>query len=180
VDQTNKALTGKPSSGDERMLKLAQAGDHAAFEQLYRRNAGRVYALCLRMSGRVRTAEELTQEAFVRAWEKLGSFRGESLFSTWLSRLTINVVLGRKRKEARRPTHEDHERVLEQKPVDSDLHLDLEEAIAKLPQRARSVFVLHDIEQYSHNEIADLTGMAAGTSRAQLFRARRLLREALN
>jgi RNA polymerase sigma-70 factor (ECF subfamily) len=162
----------------------AQQGDQDAFEQLYRLHAGRVYALCLRMAGDAVEARQLTQDVFVRAWERLGRFRAESVFSTWLYRLAVNVVLADRRAAGRR-----ERRVVA--ASDAPFHegaaggdwtperLDLERAIAALPPGARAVFVLYDIEGYGHEEIAALTGIAVGTSKAQLHRARRLLREAL-
>jgi len=168
----------------ENLVDRAARGDVEAFEELYRENVGRVYLLCLRMCGDPSLAEELAQEAFIRAWQKLGSFRGDSAFSTWLHRVTVNVVLGDRRSTARREA-----RV---KPVGDDLPvdlsapepspgqaLDLERSIAALPDGARTVFVLHDVEGYRHKEIAHLTGVAEGTSKAQLHRARKLLRKAL-
>ena len=156
----------------------------AAFEELYHRHSGKVYALCLRMAGDASEAEELTQDAFVRAWEKLQGFRGQSAFGSWLHRLTVNVVLGRWRSRGRRrrrvvaigevqqmpePGHEPLPRV----------RMDLERAIRELPTGARTVFVLHDIEGFTHPAIAEITGLAVGTCKAQLHRARRLLREHL-
>lgn len=170
-------------------VRRAQAGDESAFEALYREHVGRVYAICLRMSGDARRAEELTQDAFVRAWERLGSFRGESAFSSWLYRIAVNVVLGTRRAEGRRAhRHEiaaglataaerEEAGAVERSP---GTRLDLERAIAELPPGARTIFVLHDVEGYRHEEIARLTGLAPGTSKAQLHRARRLLREALD
>lgn len=167
------------------LVRRAQQGDEAAFEGLYREHAGRVYALCLRLSGDRARAAELTQDAFVHCWRKLGSFRGESAFATWLYRLTVNLVWmanrGDRRREARvlvveRPDRQE----AGGDPPPVALGLDLERAIGALPERAREVFVLHDIEGYRHEEIARMTGIAVGTSKAQLFRARRLLREKLN
>jgi RNA polymerase sigma-70 factor (ECF subfamily) len=152
-------------ANDEELVDRAGRGDVEAFEELYRENVGRVYLLCLRMCGDPSYAEELAQEAFVRAWQKLGSFRGASQFSTWLHRVTVNVVLGNRRSTARREA-----RV---KAVGDDLPVDL------TAEGARTVFVLHDVEGYRHREIADLTGLAVGTSKAQLHRARKLLRKAL-
>ncbi|HEX4628705.1 MAG TPA: RNA polymerase sigma factor, partial [Gemmatimonadales bacterium] len=154
----------------------------------YREHVGRVYALCLRLTADAGRAEELTQDAFVRAWQRLASFRGESAFGTWLYRLTVNVVFLSRRAERRRVQRvftSDDPAALEQRGdraagLDRGLTLDLEQAIAALPAGAREVFVLHDVEGYRHAEIAELTGIAVGTSKAQLFRARRLLREALN
>ncbi len=165
-------------------VERAQAGDVDAFEELYRQNVGRIHALCLRMTGNAREAEELTQDAFVRAWEKLGSFHGQSAFSSWLHRLAVNVVLASWRSQGRR-----RERVVAIDDVASfqtpalvsepRQAIDLERAIAGLPTGARTVFVLYDVEGYRHQEIAEMTGLAVGTCKAQLHRARRLLREAL-
>ncbi|HEU0012281.1 MAG TPA: RNA polymerase sigma factor [Longimicrobium sp.] len=165
-------------------VRRAQQGDAGAFEQLYREHAGRVYGLCLRLSGDPGRAEELTQDVFVRCWEKLGSFQGKSAFSTWLHRLAVNVVLGDKRSEGvrvHRIFHTDEPEKYETagRAGDPGHGMDLERAIAQLPPGARSVFVLHDVEGYKHEEIAEMHGSAVGTCKAQLHRARRLLREAL-
>ena len=163
----------------------AQAGSVSAFEKLYHEHVGRVYALCLRLSGDVAAAEELTQDVFVRAWEKLGTFRGDSSFGTWLHRMTINMVLGQRRSDGRRAarivlTHDLNIYAGESRgaarPGD---RLDLEAAMATLPEATRSVFVLHEVEGYTHQEIAELTGRAEGTCKALLHRARRLLKERL-
>jgi len=158
--------------------------DEAAFEELYRQHVGRVYALCLRLAGNAAQAQELTQDVFVRAWEKLGSFRGESAFSSWLHRLAVNVVLQDRRATRRRenrvfPTDDLEAHEPASRGHNPGTAMDLEQAIAGLPDGARTIFVLHDIEGYRHEEIAEMTGLASGTSKAQLFRARRLLREAL-
>ena len=166
------------------LVDRAQRGDLEAFEALYRDHVSRVFGLCLRMVADRAQAEELTQEAFIRAWEKLSTFRSKSAFSTWLHRLTVNVVLGDRRGRSRR---EDKNVAIEQiGPLpartatrSSDTGIDLERAIAALPERARAVFVLHDIEGYLHSEIAELLDMAEGTSKAHLHRARLLLREAI-
>lgn len=173
-----------PCDDESGLLARARAGDAEAFEAIYRRHAGRVYALCLRMAGDRREAEELTQDVFVRAWQRLGQFRGEAAFGSWLHRLTVNLVLGTWRRRGRR-----RQRIVAIDEV-ADLRdpghrprprqaIDLERAIAELPTGARTVFVLYDIEGYRHQEIADATGLAVGTSKAQLHRARRLLREKL-
>lgn len=165
------------------LVSRARSGDDAAFEELYRQHAGRVYALCLRLSGDAVRARELTQDVFVRVWERLDTFRGESAFSSWLHRLAVNVALMAHRGEARRLRRVDVAESIEDAPVPArepwGTDIDLERAIASLPAGARTVFVLHDVEGYQHDEIAALTGTAVGTSRAQLFRARRLLREML-
>jgi RNA polymerase sigma-70 factor (ECF subfamily) len=170
------------------LVARAQAGDQTAFRDLYRQHAGRVYALCLRLTGDGREAEERTQDVFVRLWDKLRSFRGESAFSSWLHRLAVNVVLNERRTTGRRERRvmpsDDPDAVSGAQPAGPSqdrpiLSIDLERAIAELPEGARAVFVLYDIEGYGHGEIAELTGIAEGTSKAQLFRARRLLREKL-
>jgi RNA polymerase sigma-70 factor (ECF subfamily) len=168
------------------LVREAQAGDQRAFREIYRQHAGRVYALCLRLTGDAAAAEERTQDVFVRVWHKLHSFRGESAFASWLHRLTVNVVLLERRATGRRERRvapaadpEMLERAGAGEPV-VGLNIDLERAIAALPKGAREVFVLHDIEGFPHAEIARLTGIAEGTSKAQLFRARRLLREMLD
>lgn len=167
------------------LIARAQAGDQIAFRDLYRLHAGRVYALCLRLTGESGAAAERTQDVFVRLWDKLGSFRGESAFSSWLHRLAVNVVLNERRTTGRRELRvmpSSDPAVLERGGGESmvGLSIDLEQAIAALPEGAREVFVLYDIEGYGHAEIARLVGIAEGTSKAQLFRARRLLRESLS
>lgn len=173
---------GRPGVEDE--VARAQAGDLEAFESIYRRQAGRVYAICLRMSADPARAEDLTQETFIRAWERLDSFRGDSPFPAWLRRLAVNVVLAEHRSAGRRRARESGGVELERfpqagQPAGDAADLDLETAISRLPAGARRVFVLHDIEGYRHDEIAGLLGVAPGTSKAQLHRARKLLREAL-
>ncbi|HEV7588521.1 MAG TPA: RNA polymerase sigma factor [Longimicrobium sp.] len=166
-------------------VRRAQQGDVVAFERLYRENVDRTYALCLRMSGDGVRAQELVQDVFVRAWEKLGGFEGKSAFSTWLHRLAVNVVLGNRRAEGIRigrvfGTGDLEAYETPTRPPDPGAAVDLERAIATLPPGARTVFVLHDVEGYKHEEIAELHGIAVGTCKAQLHRARRLLREALD
>ncbi len=171
---------------EERWVEKAQAGDRPAFEQLYRSHCDRIFALCWRMCGGDRAlAEDMVQEAFVRAWNKLKLFRGDSKFGTWLHRLTVNVVLSDRRIRVKRLQREremvdEVERTLVgDRDVYAGLRKDLEAAIAGLPERARTVLVLYDIEGYQHNEIAEMTGMAVGSSKAQLHRARKLVREVL-
>jgi RNA polymerase sigma-70 factor (ECF subfamily) len=150
-----------------------------AFEVLYRQHVGRVHALCRRMAPA--EADELTQRAFVKAWEGLPSFQQRSAFGTWLHRLAVNVVLTEQRAASRRQARViafEHPGGSQPPPPVAD-RLDLERAIATLPERARQVFVLHDIEGYKHREIAGFMGISDGTSKGQLHRARRLLREAL-
>lgn len=178
------ALAGGPEA---ELVRRARAGDAGAFERLYRAHAGRVHAVCLRVLADRGHAEEATQDAFVRAWQRLGSFRGESAFGSWLHRLAANVALDRLRRERRRAggivgDGLDPDGAPESAPAaraPEGAGIDLERAIRALPPRARAVFVLHDLEGYRHGEIADLAGIAEGTSKAQLHRARKLLRETL-
>jgi RNA polymerase sigma-70 factor (ECF subfamily) len=171
--------------GDSTDVALAAAGDRQAFERLYRSHVNRVYSLCTRMSGSRTRGEELTQDVFVRTWEKLPQFRGESAFSTWLHRLAVNVVLNARKtegKEASRTDESDSGDERWNEVARAPMHIermDLANAIAKLPAGARKVFVLHDIEGYKHEEIAELCGITSGGSKAQLHRARLLLRGAL-
>lgn len=167
-------------------VKKAQAGDQDAFEQLYRLHCDRIYGLCWRLCGAdAALAEDLVQEAFIRAWQKLHLFQGRSAFGTWLHRLAANVALSDRRIRLKRVTRETAmDETVERtatgaRDVTADLAGDLEQAVSGLPERARTVLVLYDIEGYRHAEIAALTGMAVGSSKAQLHRARKLVREAL-
>lgn len=176
------ATMARPSAAER--VRRARRGDVAAFESLYRETVGRVYAVCLRMVGDPARAEDLTQETFVRAWQRLGSFRGDSAFSTWVHRVAVNVVLSRARsrgpKEEKTVHSEEIPRGAGEAPRGRPPEaLDLERAIAGLPPKARAVFVLFEIEGYRHHEIAARMGISEGTSKAHLHRARRLLREAL-
>ena len=163
-------------------MARAAAGDVSAFERLYHAHLPRVHSLVRRMAGG-RDTDELTQDVFVRVWQKLGSFRGDSAFSTWLHRLAVNVVIERFRSEsARRHRMHDGEDIFETLPGPSrsrDLSMDFETALTKLPDGAREIFVLHDVEGYKHQEIAALLDISAGTSKAQLHRARMMLRRHL-
>jgi RNA polymerase sigma-70 factor (ECF subfamily) len=167
-------------------VRAAQEGDTTAFETLYRENVGRVHGLCLRMMGNAHEAEALTQESFVRAWEHLRDFRGESAFETWLHHVAVSVVLTHRRATLRRlrriETNDDLARVdgPDPSPRAPDARVDLDRAIALLPHGARIVFVLFEIEGYTHAEIARELGIAENTSKAQLHRARGLLRELLH
>ena len=179
--------TGTDEAG---WVKAAAGGDSRAFERLYRSHVSRIHGLCVRLcDGDRAKAEQATQDAFVRAWEKLGSFRGESQFGTWLHRLTVNLVLGEHRLLKRWVSFEDNEE-MDSALVDADAlgehpqarvgdRMDLERALAKLPKGARTVLMLYDVEGYQHDEIAELTGIAVGTSKAQLHRARKLMKEYL-
>lgn len=180
------------NSTDAAILASAQAGDHAAFAQLYALHKRRVYSLCLRMLGNVAEAEDLTQESFLQLHRKIATFRGDSAFSTWLHRLTINVVLMHLRRKGLNVISLDE--ALDPSPDHGpsrsfgapDLRLTgsidrmtLEKAVESLPAGYRLIFVLHDIEGYEHNEIATLLDCSIGNSKSQLHKARMKLREAL-
>ncbi len=172
------------SKEEARLVGRAAEGDTGAYEALYRANVGRVHALCLRMARDRAQAEELTQDVFVRVWQRLGSFRGDSAFSTWLHRVAVNVVIESLRAQGRwreRFTSEPDPGSLDtNRPQPAaGTKLDLERLVAALPARARLVFVLHNVEGYKHREIAALTGIAVGTSKAHLHRARQQLRKEL-
>lgn len=172
------------SPGDEsRWVRMAQAADPRAFERLYRAHVDRVYGLCLRMTGNPSEAEDCTQDAFIQAWNKLAKFRGDSAFGTWMHRVAVNTVLGRMRKSRREQDRIRAVSEVHQAPAavgdDGELQ-DLEQAINELPSGARHVFVLHAVYGYSHGETGDMLGIAEGTSKAQLNRARRLLAQQLD
>ena len=205
---STSAMTALPPADDAsdrdpdvRLVERARAGEMDAFEALYRREVGRVYALCLRLTGDTVHARELTQTVFVKAWDKLGSFRGDSKLSSWLHRIAVNEMLVEARSDRRRqarvmlsddrraPVENDSPETERRNapesggytlPVDSEARIDLERAISALPPGARTVFVLHDIHGYRHEEISQMTGSAEGTLRAQLHRARKLLMAALS
>ena len=173
VSAENQATTDEAG-----LIERAKRSDSQAFEALYRMHIGRVYGLCLRMTGNVSEAEDCAQDAFIQAWNKLDRFRGDSAFSTWLHRIAVNAVLGRMRKSKR-----EHDRIqvaAEESPVpasigDSGSLRDLSDAVDKLPEGARHVFVLYAVYGYTHEEAGKMLGIAVGTSKAQLHRARRLL-----
>jgi len=180
-DSDEPAMAPRPLAPAD-CVQRAAAGDVRAFEELYHTHLGRVHSLVRRMTGG-RDADELTQDIFVRAWQKLGSFRGDSAFSTWLHRLAVNVVIERFRTDTvRRQRLVDGEAIFEtlsSPPGRRDLAMDFEGALEKLPDGAREIFVLHDVEGHKHHEIATLLGISAGTSKAQLHRARMMLRKHL-
>lgn len=168
---------------DIELVNKAKNNDVNAFEKLYGKYIGRVYALALRMSGDSRIAEELSQEIFIRVWQKLSLFEGRSGFYTWLHRLAVNFILNEKKSKSRHHKNEIQidEKILE--PVEKnniDLSLDLEKAISYLPEGAREIFILYDIEGMQHDEIAQLKNISVGASKSQLHRARKILREVLN
>jgi RNA polymerase sigma-70 factor (ECF subfamily) len=184
-----RSATAGVASGDAVLVQRARRGDVGAFEALYAAHAGRVYALALRLTADTVAARELTQDVFVRAWESLAEFRGDAAFTTWLHRIAVNAHLmqrrGDKRRAARVSLASDADDLADLSgrsvaPIaDVGDSIDLERAVATLPPGVRRAFVLHDVEGYSHEEIARMTGLAAGTLRAQLHRARQLLMEVL-
>ena len=171
---------------DEALARRAVAGDAGAFEALYRRHAGRVHGVIVRLVGQSGArAEDLTQEAFVRAWQALPGFRFDSALSTWLHRLAVTTALMELRSRRGGPRFDDDEDAIDGIGVADSagrataLGMDLERAVASLPPRARAVLVLHDVEGWKHEEIAAELRMAVGSSKAQLHRARQLLRKRL-
>ena len=180
---TETTAVGVAAETDAALARLAAKGDTGAFESIYRRHAGRVHGVIVRLVGAqgVR-AEDLTQEAFVRAWQALPKFRFESAVSTWLHRLAVTTALMELRSRRSGPRFDESEDALEDLGMADSagngtaLSMDLERAVATLPPRARAVLVLHDVEGWKHEEIAAELGMAVGSSKAQLHRARGLLR----
>lgn len=171
---------------DNSLVRLAISGDMQAFEAIYRRHASRIHGVIMRLvGGHGVRAEDLTQEAFVRAWQALPKFRFESAFATWLHRLAVNTALMELRTRRAQPLFDDDEERLDDLGMADSagqhtaLSMDLERAVATLPPRARAVLVLYDVEGWKHEEIASELGMAVGSSKAQLHRARQLLRERL-
>ncbi|HXU21695.1 MAG TPA: sigma-70 family RNA polymerase sigma factor [Verrucomicrobiae bacterium] len=174
-------------------IRLAQQGDAAAFERLYRLHSRRVYSLCLRMVGNTAEAEDLTQEAFLQLFRKIATFRGESAFSTWLHRLAVNVVLMKLRRKSGKETsleqvtEPDEESGTPRRDFGTiDLRLsgsldrvNLQRAVDQLPPGYKAAFILHDVQGYEHNEIAEMLGCSIGNSKSQLHKARMRLRDLL-
>lgn len=190
--QTNLAeggsleLVSKSPDKEFELVRQAAAGNTYAFRELYDNNFSRVYAVCLRISRDPDTAEELTQEVFIKAWEKLSSFQFGSKFSSWLHTIAVNQFLMMKRSEKRLNERVseltymiDTEQLHNKSKHHHDARIDIEQALEKLPEQARIAFVLHDIEGYKHHEISDIMNIEVGTSKAHLHRARRMLREEL-
>jgi RNA polymerase sigma-70 factor (ECF subfamily) len=180
-----QARTAREGEGDAEAadVALAASGDARAFERLYRRHVPKVHSLVRRMLD-ADEADDLTQDVFVRAWTKLSTFRGEAAFGTWLHRLAVNVILARRKTVGtERARLDDRERAMDevigpQRAVPED-EVDFEAAISRLPDGARQVFVLHDVEGYTHEEIGRMLGVVPGTSKSQLHHARMALREYL-
>ena len=163
-------------------IRQAQRSDARAFEALYRLHIDKVYGLCLRMTGNVSEAEDCAQEAFIQAWNKMNKFRGDSAFATWLHRIAVNTVLGRIRKSKREQDRIQTVTDTRPEPLetgDTGELRDLVAAVDRLPEGARHVFVLNAVYGYTHDEAAGMLGIAAGTSKAQLHRAKRLLAQQL-
>jgi RNA polymerase sigma-70 factor (ECF subfamily) len=186
----NAAPASLPASlSDYELAQAAGRGDMKAFEMIYERHHRRVYSLCLRMVANATEAEDLAQEVFIQLFRKIGSFRGESAFTTWLHRLTVNHVLMHFRKRGVRlekTTEEgeigeiqDYLQAAAERPRFVD-RIALDKAISELPPGYRTVFVLHDVEGFEHEEVADMLGVSVGTSKSQLHKARMRLRELLN
>ena len=174
--------TAAPGASEAADVALAASGDQRAFERIYRQHVARIHSLARRMLGGEGDPDELTQDIFVRAWERLGTYRGEAAFGTWLHRLAVNAILNWRRSEASSRGRVDDgvdAELLEGARQAAGEDLDLEGAIRRLPPGARQVFVLHDVQGFKHEEIATMTGVTAGTSKAQLHRARMLLRAML-
>ncbi|MEM9292500.1 MAG: sigma-70 family RNA polymerase sigma factor [Acidobacteriota bacterium] len=190
MDSADQPAKGwKPGAEGEALGLLvgrAQRGDRGAFEELYRLHVDRVFGLCLRMTGDAGRAEEATQEVFVKAWRRLSQFRGESALSSWLYRMAVNTVYGTQRSTRRRQDRvlpvPDLEAMEPEAPAStpSSAGVDLRRALAQLPERARRVFQLHDVEGYRHRDVAQLLGISVGTSKSTLHRARKMLREVLS
>ncbi|UCC26524.1 MAG: RNA polymerase sigma factor [Gemmatimonadales bacterium] len=181
---TTSNLAVNPSPTDEaRDVRLAVGGDARAFERIYRSTVPKVHSLARRLAGEA-LAEDLTQEVYLRAWSRLHTFRGEARFGTWLHRLAVNLILSRRetlrKHEAREVIGEGFLERMAGRVGLGGLSMDFEKAMATLPGRARDVFVLHDVEGYTHDEIAEMMGISAGTSKSQLHRARMLLRRVLD
>lgn len=178
------AVLNEPGPTDEAdWIARAQRSDTRAFESLYRMHIDKVYGLCLRMTGNVAEAEDCAQDAFIQAWNKLDKFRGESAFATWLHRIAVNSVLGRMRKSKREKERIQVAQMTTDSPAavaDTGEMRDLANAVDKLPEGARHVFVLYAVYGYSHEEASNMLGIAPGTSKAQLHRARRLLAQQLD
>jgi RNA polymerase sigma-70 factor, ECF subfamily len=184
-------LSPQKAATETQLIARAQRGDEAAFSELFETHKRRVYSLCLRMTANTAEAEDLSQEAFLQLFRKISTFRGESAFSTWLHRLVVNVVLMHLRKKGLQQVSLDETDDTQEEPVKRDYgdddrrlmgsvdRISLTRAIAGLPPGYRSVFVLHDVEGYEHNEIAQIMGCSIGNSKSQLHKARMKLRESL-
>ena len=181
--ERSSSSEGEAAGDDASDVAAAAAGDVRAFERVYRRHVARIHSTAVRMLG-AEEADDATQDVFVRAWQRLGQFRGDSAFGTWLFRLAVNVMLSRREVVAiRHKRHVDDGELVESlssAEVSPELGVDFQAAIARLPPGMRRIFVLHDIEGYKHDEIAAMLGIAQGTSKSQLHRVRMILRKYLS
>ncbi|RPI13559.1 MAG: RNA polymerase sigma factor [Ignavibacteriae bacterium] len=183
----NPELVLENSIKEAELVQKASNGDCQTFKELFEKYVNRIYAFCMRISSNPQVAEELTQDVFVKAWEKLDTFRGDSQFSTWLHSIAVNEFLMYKRTQKRflqRVVQTDN---INQYDISTERHeyhfntnIDIENAISTLPEQAKIVFILHDVHGYQHKEIAEIADIEIGTSKAHLHRARKLLREELS
>jgi RNA polymerase sigma-70 factor (ECF subfamily) len=183
VEASTKETHTAKVDPDAEDVARATGGDTVAFERLYRAHVPRIHSLVIRMT-RADAAPDLTQDVFIRAWQKIGTFQGRSTFGTWLYRVALNVILAHRAAASReRSRYLDPEDILERVPAktrSTDLSIDVEEAIGTLPGGAKRVFVLHDVEGFKHEEIAEMMEISVGTSKSQLHRARMMLRGQLS
>ena len=176
-------LIVKNPDEDFKLVEKAVAGNPDAFKQLFMKNVNRVHSLCLRISADVHLAEDLTQEVFIKAWEKLSTFKFQCKFSSWLHSIAVNQFLMHLRSSQRKSGKEEDlgkEEIIRDSKLQQDSRIDLQKAIDNLPEQARMVLVLHDIEGYKHSEISEMLSIQTGTSKAHLHRARKILREELS
>ena len=180
-------LSATPIADEDRWIDSARRGDLSAFEQLYRQHVRQIYGACRRLLDSDQDAEDMTQRVFIRAWQRLAGFRGNSRLGTWLRRIAVNLIIderrARWRQELELSADDSAQRPEETVPAplarSSTDAIDLERAVRRLPHGPRRVLVLHDIEGYTHKEIAQMLGVVPGTTKTQLFRARRALQEIL-
>ncbi len=183
VEQPSKVVEAQQVFADKTesdVIQAAQQGDKRAYKKLYDAHVGRVYALCLRLTGERTMAEDATQEVFIQLWDKLGNFNAQSKFTTWLHSVTSNITISYIRKQKgwfQRTFNIEDSSVMQQSAESSSDTISLDEYVLRLPERARHVFVLHALEGYRHEEIADMLNMAVGSSKAQFHRAKQLLTE---
>jgi len=181
--ERQRSSESETAGDDASDVAAAAAGDVRAFERMYRRHVARIHSAAVRMLG-AEEADDATQDVFVRAWQRLGQFRGDSAFGTWLFRLGVNVMLSRREVVAtRQRRHVDDAELIDTlsaRGASPELGLDFEAAMQRLPPGMRQIFVLHDIEGYKHDEIAAMLGIAQGTSKSQLHRVRMVLRKYLD
>jgi len=181
---SNLELVVNDINYETELINLARNGDNNAFKELFQLNVSHIYAICLRFSACRDLAEELTQRVFIKAWEKLKTFKKASKFSTWLHRIAVNEFLMYKRKEKNflkiLTKNESLTNVVHRQDINIETNIDLEKAITSLPKQAKIILILHDIEGYKHKEISSMLHIETGTSKANLHRARKLLREELS